>query len=76
MLLKPFAKHNCSRFIQPGKTAKDLARVSAQNLDVQQVLLSRAISDLVPVQTWWKSRRRCAQHAAYRMRTAPVASGA
>jgi hypothetical protein len=40
---KAFVKHDRSRFIPPGKTAKGLAQINAQNLDVHQMLLSPAI---------------------------------
>lgn len=40
MPLEPFAKHNRSRVIQPGKTANRLAQINTQNLDVHPMLFS------------------------------------
>lgn len=47
MPLEPFAKHDRSHFIQPGKTANGLAQINAQNLDVHQMLLSPPLPAMI-----------------------------
>jgi hypothetical protein len=47
MPLEPFAKHNRSCIIQPGKAANRLAQINTQNLDVHQMLLSPHIPAMV-----------------------------
>tara|TARA_B100001063_G_C16485227_1_gene414634 strand:+ start:113 stop:391 length:279 start_codon:yes stop_codon:yes gene_type:complete len=53
MPLETFAKHDRSRFIQPGKTANGLAQINAQNLDVHQMLLSPTMLATVAA-VWWE----------------------
>tara|TARA_R110000787_G_scaffold159911_5_gene273609 strand:+ start:154 stop:432 length:279 start_codon:yes stop_codon:yes gene_type:complete len=53
MPLEALAKHERSRFIQPGKTANSLAQINAQNLDVHQMLLSPPMPATVAA-GWWE----------------------
>lgn len=56
MLLESFAKHDRGRFVLPGKTAKGLAQINAQNFDVHQMLFSQPMPATVAAGRWWEGR--------------------
>lgn len=61
MPLETFAKHDRSRFTQPGRTANGLAQINAQNLDVDQMLLSPPMPATVAA-GWWEGSSTALRH--------------